>query len=200
MVALELQEDLIEEIAELFSEKSFKTPSGEYGKLKMFKQNLPMRNVVQARGIKAAGSDEFERIDAEEDENLDESEEDEIMNDPEEDENLDEELEAMFPYCLIKLDTGKSEGSDDIHNVKTKIIFGIYDDALDASGYKDILNMIEDIRCRFRVNPSLKRKYVVQDNIEWALPDDDGDTFPFFFGALYLEWQTAEYEREDELA
>ena len=181
MVALELQEDLIEEIAELFSAKLFKMPSGEYSKIKMFKQNLPMRDVAQARGVKTTGSDE-------------------IMNNPEDDENLDEELEAMFPYCLVKLDSGKSESSDDIHNVKTKIIFGIYDDRLDASGYKDILNMMEDIRYRFRVNPSLKRKYVVQDNIEWALPDDDGDTFPFFFGVLYLEWQTAEYEREDALA
>ncbi len=199
MVALELQEDLIEEIAELFSAKLFKMPSGEYSKIKMFKQNLPMRDVAQARGVKTTGSDEIMN-NPEDDENLDESEEDEIMNNPEDDENLDEELEAMFPYCLVKLDSGKSESSDDIHNVKTKIIFGIYDDRLDASGYKDILNMMEDIRYRFRVNPSLKRKYVVQDNIEWALPDDDGDTFPFFFGVLYLEWQTAEYEREDALA
>ncbi|MFQ8778348.1 MAG: hypothetical protein ACLR78_14120 [Roseburia sp.] len=60
--------------------------------------------------------------------------------------------------------------------------------------------MIEDIRRRFRVNPVLNGRYVVKDKIEWALPDDDRETFPYFFGAIYLEWQTAEYEREDEWA
>ena len=92
-----------------------------------------------------------------------------------------------------------SESSESTHDVSTKLIIGIYDDGMDAAGYKDILNIIEDIRCRFRRNPILKGRYMAKDKMEWALPDDDRDTFPFF-GALYLEWQTVEYEREDELA
>ena len=109
-------------------------------------------------------------------------------------------MNDLFPYCIVKLDQGMSESSESTHDVSTKLIIGIFDDGLDAAGYKDILNIIEDIRCRFRRNPILNGRYMAKDKMEWALPDDDRDTFPYFFGALYLEWQTVEYEREDELA
>lgn len=180
MVALELQHDLAKEIQGIFEQRRFKAPGGAQVTLNVYEQNLPMRDVRQMR----------EQIQQE-----DEAELDEV---PEED--GDEELNDLFPYCVVKLDQGVSESPESTHDVSTKIIIGIYDDALSAEGYKDILNMIENIRRRFRVNPVLNGRYVVKDKIEWALPDDDRDTFPYFFGALYLEWQTVEYEREDELA
>lgn len=180
MVALELQHDLAEEIRSMFAEKMFKMPSGGQTALNVFEQNLPMRGAKQMR-VPEVSEDEAE---------LDEVPE----------EYGDEELNDLFPYCIVKLDQGMSESSESTHDVSTKLIIGIYDDGMDAAGYKDILNVIEDIRCRFRRNPILNGKYMAKDKMEWALPDDDRDTFPYFFGALYLEWQTAEYEREDELA
>ena len=180
MVALELQHDLAKEIQGIFEQRRFKAPGGAQVTLNVYEQNLPMRDVRQMR----------EQIQQE-----DEAELDEV---PEED--GDEELNDLFPYCVVKLDQGMSESSESTHDVSTKLIIGIFDDGLDAAGYKDILNIIEDIRCRFRRNPILNGRYMAKDKMEWALPDDDRDTFPYFFGALYLEWQTVEYEREDELA
>ena len=118
--------------------KMFKMPSGGQTALNVFEQNLPMRDAKQMR-VPEVSEDEAE---------LDEVPE----------EYGDEELNDLFPYCIVKLDQGMSESSESTHDVSTKLIIGIYDDGMDAAGYKDILNIIEDIRCRFRRNPILKRQ------------------------------------------
>lgn len=181
MVALELQRDLIAELEHLLGGMTFKTPKGARSKLHFYAQNLPMRTTQRAPSVNPLPEEE-----------LDEEELDE--------ETLDEELEEQFPYCIVKIDVGKSENAQAAHIISTKLILGIYDDALEASGYKDVLNIIEDIRRRFRTNPILNNRYVIQDEIYWALPDEDEETFPFFFGAMYLDWQAAEYRREDDFA
>ena len=169
MTALELQKDLAEEIRELCSDMKFKTPKGSYSKLNMFRQNLPMRKIERKPDLEDAYLDE----------------------------DQEEEMEDPFPYCIVKLDSGKSEGATDAHVVKTVIMLGIYDDSVEADGYQTILNIFEDIRARFRKNQILKGKYVARNEITWALADEDEETFPYFFGAMYMEWEIAEYGRED---
>lgn len=186
MVALELQRDLIAELKHLLGEMVFKTPKGAMSKLHIYEQNLPIRTTQRAPSVNRLPEEEFG--------------EDELNEEELDEETLDEELEEQFPYCIVKLDVGKSDDAQAAHIISTKLIFGVYDDALDASGYKDILNMMEDIRRRFRTNPILNNRYAVQDEISWALPDEDAETFPYFFGAMYLDWQAAEYRREDDFA
>lgn len=175
MVALELQKDLAEELQKIASEITFKSPKGGYTELNVFEQNLPMRLLKRTEPT-------------EEDEELDEDASDE------------EELQENFPYLIVRLDSGKSESAEAPHIVKIVLIAGIFDDSLKADGYKTIINLFEKIRERFRKNPVLKDRYEAGDEMTWALPDDDEKTFPYFFGAMYTEWITAEFRREDELA
>ena len=177
MVALELQRDFIAELRVMLGGMRFKTRGGEDTELHIYEQNLPMQAAKKA-------NQEAVQDDAE----MDEDEED----------TRDDEMEDLFPYCVVKLDSGKSQDASSAHIVKMKLVVGIYDDTLDASGYKQILNIFEDVRKRFRTNPILAKRYIVKDEMSWALPDEDEDTFPFFFGAMYLYWQTPEYGREDE--
>lgn len=174
MVALELQADLAEEIRQLAAGMTFKNPTGGYTELNVFEQNLPMRQIKK---------DEPTEEDAE----LDEDDE-------------DEELQENFPYIIVRLDSGKSESAETAHVIKIVLIAGIFDDSLKADGHKTILNLFEKIRERFRKNPVLKDRYEAEDEMTWALPDEDEETFPYFFGAMYMEWITAEFRREDPLA
>lgn len=177
MVALLLQEALAEEIRHLTSHMLFKSPRGKNVPLNVFLQNLP---------IVLPENKEIEP----EDENMDE-------------EYQEEEADERFPYCIVKLDSGNSEDAEDAeskHIIKTAVIVGLYDDSLSMEGYKSILNIFEDIRQRFRRNPVLDGRYLVGKKISWALPDDDRETNPYCFGAMYMEWITAEIRREDPLA
>ncbi len=175
MAALELQKDLAEEIRKIASEITFKSPKGGYAALNVFEQNLPVRLLKRTEPT-------------EEDAELDEDAGDE------------EELRENFPYIIVRLDSGKSESAEAPHIVKIVLIAGIFDDSLKADGHKTIINIFEKIRERFRKNPILNDRYRAGDEITWALPDDDEETFPYFFGAIYTEWITAEFRREDELA
>lgn len=181
MIAMELQRDLIEELKELEREMCFKAPGGDFVKMNFFAQNLPVRSLDTETASKRTG----------------ETEDFELDEDAAEDGLQDEELENQFPYCIVKIDSGKSQNAEEAHIIGTKLIIGIFDDSRDVSGYRNILNVFEDIRRRFRTNPILKNRYVVQDEISWALPDEDKVTFPYYYGVMYLNWITAEYRRED---
>ena len=171
MVALELQRDLCKEIEKIASSMKFKTPGGNTTYLNVYEQNLPMR-----LPSKNEMTDEEDEIDEE------------------------EELQEQFPYMIVKLDSGSSESSESPHVITTKLIAGIYDDSVKADGYKYILILFERIRERFRKNPILTNKFKIADEMEWALPDEDEETFPFFYGAMHLKWEAAEYRREDDFA
>lgn len=173
MVALQLQDALVDEIKKLTSHMVFKNPRGEDVPLNVFSQNLPIIR-PESREVKQG------------DENMDED-------------YQEEEVDERFPYCIVKLDSGNSEDAESAHIVKIGLIVGIYDDSLSVDGYRSILNIFEDIRQRFRRNPVLDGKYQADEKISWALPDDDMDTHPYCFGAMYMNWITAEMRREDPL-
>lgn len=168
MVALELQSALAQEIRNLTEHMTFKDYKGNPAKLNVYEQNLPKRRIRK--------SNEYADEELEEDE---------------------DGVEEFFPYCIVKLDSGNSKDADSAHLVKTALIVGIFDDSEKADGYKSILNIFEDIRYRFRTNPVLDKRYICGDEISWALADEDEDTYPYFFGGMYLDWQTAELRRED---
>lgn len=175
MVALELRKDLVEEIRKISEEMGFINSDRKSVSLNVFEQNLPMKK------SKAVGSEEQE-------------------DHSYEDEDDEEEYEESFPYLIVRLDSGSSQDGESEHLIKTIMTMGIWDDSLDANGSDTILNMFEKIRQRFRKNPVLNKQYVAADKITWALPDDDEATFPYFFGALEMNWNTAEIRREDPLA
>lgn len=168
MITLELQAALAQEIRNLTEHMTFKDYKGNSAKLNVYEQNLPKRRIQK--------SNEYDDEELEEDE---------------------EGVEEFFPYCIVKLDSGNSKDSDSAHMIKTTLIVGIFDDSEKADGYKSILNIFEDIRYRFRTNPILDKRYICNDEISWALADEDEDTYPYFCGGMYLDWQAAELRRED---
>lgn len=118
------------------------------------------------------------------------------INEPDSDEDEDEDIKENFPYCLVQLSDGLSKLNSP-SSVNVILVFGIYDDSDEADGYKDIVNIIEKISERFEKNPVLDDNYTICDEVTWALPDEDNDTYPYFFGAMYTQWSVRRFERED---
>ncbi len=111
----------------------------------------------------------------------------------------DNEEDDPYPYIIVKIDSGNMKG-DSAHDVRVRLVIGIFDDNINRNGHKDILNVIQKIYERFSKDPVLAGKYVMKENNEnpfsWALQEDD--TYPYYFGAIEMTWETRAIRRESK--
>ncbi len=100
------------------------------------------------------------------------------------------------PYIIVRLDSGEDDGSRDSFNtVSIVIIIGIWDDALDRQGHRDVMNIIQKIYQRFHEDPDLNRKAIYAGGFEWAVQDEG--CYPYSFGACHMKFHIAAIRRED---
>lgn len=117
-------------------------------------------------------------------------------NEEEEEEEEEDQSEEPFPYIIIKLDSGKIMNEEEA--AKVELLIATYDDDLKNQGHKDILNIINKIYERFYKNPMLANKYYRVNNIDWVLQDDD--MYPYFYGAMGMEFKVRMFKKEDRYA
>lgn len=102
-----------------------------------------------------------------------------------------------IPYIIVRVNKGNDEGTrDSNHTVKILFIIGIWDDARDAQGHRDVLNIIHKVYARFKITPNLNNIAVCTGGFDWALQEDG--YYPYFFGACSLDFHIAALRREDE--
>lgn len=105
---------------------------------------------------------------------------------------------SLAPYIIVELDEGNSGNTDKAEQVKMRLIICIYDDEENNQGHKDVMEIIEQVKNRFLINPLLKNQYRYNEDegIQWALPDDD--THPYFFGGLDITFEAPTVRKEDD--
>ncbi len=110
----------------------------------------------------------------------------------------DEESDPI-PYIIVRLSSGEDDGGRESFNtVSLVIIVGIWDDALDAQGHRDVMNIIQKIYHRFHKDPDLNRKAAYAGGFKWAMQDDA--YYPYCFGACHMKFHIAAVRREDDFA
>lgn len=169
MTAYALQKDIEEEIEKILDCMLLKDVKGNLAHLKAYAQNLPIRQ---------------QDIKIENDENDMEADSDAEIPD-----GMDTIFEDdPYPYCIVKIDSGAMQ--QEAQEIQTMLIFGIFDDDPECQGYQVIMNMIHKVAERFTKNPCLKDKYRLnhENGITWVM--DDTEQFPYFFGAMYMTWNT----------
>lgn len=112
-----------------------------------------------------------------------------VVTDDEEDES------QFFPYALVKLETGKTADDDSPWVVATEIHFGICDHSKKNIGHRHIMNMIQDVVDRFAAEPLLNKKFRAEQDIEWAIQDED--TYPFYFGGVAISFNVPKIGRRE---
>ena len=105
----------------------------------------------------------------------------------------DEDPEQYFPYFIVRFDEGRTRDDDDCWHVATDIIIGVHDMALHG-GHEHILIAIQRIADRFAWDPQLDHKYRADQDIRWAVGEDD--TYPHYFGALGITFSTPKIGRK----
>lgn len=110
-----------------------------------------------------------------------------------------EDEDDPVPYLIVRLDSGEDDGTRESFNtVSIVVIVGIWDDALDAQGHRDVMNIIQKIYQRFHENPDLNRKAVYAGDFKWAIQNDT--YYPYTFGACHIKFRIAAVRREDYFA
>lgn len=99
-----------------------------------------------------------------------------------------------FPYFIVRFDLGKTADDDDCWHVATNIIFGVHETALE-NGHEHILVMIQRVVDRFAWDPGLAGKYRADQDIQWAVQEDD--TYPFYFGAVAIKFSAPKIGRKE---
>ncbi len=113
--------------------------------------------------------------------------------------NETDDEDDPVPYIIVRLNSGEDDGTRDSFNtVSIVVIVGIWDDALDAQGHRDVMNIIQKIYQRFHENPDLNQKAAYAGGFKWAIQNDA--YYPYCFGACHMKFQIAAIRREDYLA
>lgn len=57
------------------------------------------------------------------------------------------------------------------------------------------MNMIQDVVDRFVAEPLLNKKFRAEQDIEWAIQDED--TYPFYFGGVAISFNVPKIGRRE---
>lgn len=154
MIAVTLQDAIIERMREMFVGRSFKKPlydgSVGEGEMLIFPQSLPARQ----------------------------SEED-----------------IQFPFVIVKLMHGKKEKSDTQARTRIGFIIGLYDDAPDNQGYRDLAKVMNEIVGSLEQYPILGDMYELSYPLEASVYEED--TAPQWLGAIDTYWDVPNMIRKD---
>lgn len=124
----------------------------------------------------------------------------EVHNEYDDEADIGDALEDdSIPYIIVRLISGEDDGTrESVNTVSIVAIVGIWDDALDAQGHRDVMNIIQKIYQRFHENPDLNRKAAYAGGFKWAMQDDT--YYPYSFGACHMKFHIAAVRREDYFA
>lgn len=172
MVASFLQDELAEELKVIFDGFHLKDPDGNLSEINIFAQNLPMPESAAQEEVPI--------------EQLENGLADDVTK------------EDPYPYIVVRVEDGEIEDPASAQKVSTMLLIGVYDDSYEKHGHKDVMNIIQKIYARFAKVPVLNGKYTIQYPISWTLQEEE--SYPFYFGGISLEWETAAIRREDKFA
>ena len=102
--------------------------------------------------------------------------------------------EEYFPFFIVRFTGGSTEDDDDWWHVATDIIIGIHDKEY-SGGLDHVLVAIQRIMDRFAQEPLLNKRYRAEQDMEWALNDDE--TYPYYFGGVTIKFSVPKIGRKE---
>lgn len=110
----------------------------------------------------------------------------------------EEDQSQFFPYFIVRIEEGNTPTDDEPWLVGTTVLFGICDYDKETNGHRTILEMITKITNRFLERPLLDSKFRANQNVSFALQDED--TYPFYFGAIDIKFYVPKIGRSDDFS
>ena len=115
--------------------------------------------------------------------------------------NDDEDRDQFFPYYIVRLMEANTESDTDFWTWTVAIYLGIHDEGAENQGHFSLLNAMTRITNRFGREAVLGSPHHVGfrclPNMNMTLQDED--TYPYFFGAVLMQFAAPKITREDPL-
>ena len=160
MIELELIDTLSAKLEDLFAGYTLLNKSKVLQQVQIFKQYLPQSAGMTIGGKQGIGG------------------------------YSDSDYDNNFPCIIVRYidHTDREERRIDQSITTIKIVYGIYDEAAECQGYRDILNMIEVTRINLLRERIIGNKFLVNMPLKTRLLDSD--TWPVFYGEMDLVFTT----------
>lgn len=101
----------------------------------------------------------------------------------------EEDYEKNFPSVIVKL--GDIEDNEerrlDLNRTGLRLLFGVYDDSEECTGWRDVAGMMEKLRQHLLKSRIIARKYRIEMPLKWRLLDVD--TYPLYFGEMEIKME-----------
>ena len=114
----------------------------------------------------------------------------------------DEDESDPVPYLIVRIEDAEVKGWTEAQIVETSLLIGCFDDDTNNVGHKTVLGIIQRIEERFFKNPMLASQFMFlnddQHPFDWALQDEE--SFPYYFGAVRMYFNTPAIRKEDKYA
>lgn len=114
----------------------------------------------------------------------------------------DEDEQDPVPYIIVRIEVAEVKGWTEAQVVETSLLIGCFDDDTNNVGHKTVLEIIQRIEERFFKNPMLASQFMFlnddQHPFDWALQDEE--SFPYYFGAVRMYFNTPAIRKEDKYA
>lgn len=108
----------------------------------------------------------------------------------------EDDTSKYFPYFIVRLGSGETKDDEDWWHVSTDIIFGVHDASL-SDGHEHVLIMCQRVLDRFAAEPLLDHRFRADQDMAWALGDDD--TYPFYFAAVSIKFSVPKIGRRNPI-
>ena len=167
MIELNLLDALVTEFRELFKSYELPSKSGLLQTVRVFPQYMPQPSAVTVKTKKDS-------------------------------ENIvpqgysETDIESNFPCLIVKLEgtTIHEEGTIDSSRINVNILVGIYDEAKDCQGFRDVYNILDTAREHLLTLPSrvLAQRYRLEMPLRDYLFEEQA--WPIYFGQMETVWET----------
>lgn len=104
------------------------------------------------------------------------------------------DVSEYFPYFIVRFEGGETKEDNDYWHVNTDIIFGAHDDT-GQNGHEHVMIMCQRVVDRFASEPMLNKTYRAEQDMQWAVGEDD--TFPFYFAAVNIKFAVPKIGRKE---
>lgn len=98
----------------------------------------------------------------------------------------------VFPFCVVKIDQGKKKANVSNQDSAVNIFIGVKNEGHNGEGYDDVLSCIQHIWNDLNENPVVAKFFRIkyEDDIEWALSDNDAEEHPNYYGVIRLSFES----------
>lgn len=106
----------------------------------------------------------------------------------------EEDVSQLMLYFIVRFDGGETKEDDDPWHVATQILFSVHDDSK-SNGHEHLLTIIQRVVDRFVSEPLLNKMYRADQDIQFAIAEDD--TYPFYFGGISMKFSIPKIGRRE---